>query len=217
MRKNTFVTALSVLIVLSGIAGAQSLEKRHQIGLRIGIWNQTTDTRTETGLGSVTTSVGANGGMGSVFYGHWLQENLGLDISVGGMLADVESTAGITGVTSETAVIGRILLGVKYYFLKSTYNSSVRPFGHASLGLFNGSQTRSEVGLTLVTETRNETAFGGQLGGGVDFILSRHFMLGLVLGYNLQTDFKEPIGGSKNYSGPEFGLGLSLLLGKGVE
>jgi hypothetical protein len=121
MRTNTFITALSILIILIGTAGAQSLEKRHQIGLRIGIWNQTTDTRTETGLGSVTTSVGANGGMGSVFYGHWLQENLALDISV-----------------------GRILLGVKYYFLKSTYNSSVRPFAHASLGFFNGSQTRSE-------------------------------------------------------------------------
>jgi opacity protein-like surface antigen len=215
MKKVSVIAALAiVMVIFSGTTHAQSLEKRHQIGLRVGMWNQTTGTRTEIGAGTVTTSVGNNGAMGSVFYGHWLQENLALDISVGGMLADVESSAGITGVTSETAVIGRILLGVKYYFLKSTYNSSVRPFVNASLGLFNGSQTTSEVGWVIVTESRTESAFGGQLGGGLDFVLSRHFMLGLALGYNLMTDFKEPIGGSKNYSGPEFGIGLSYLFAK---
>lgn len=37
-------------------------------------------------------------------------------------------------------------------------------------------------------------------------------MTGITLGYNLMTDFAEPIGGSRNYSGPEFGIALSLVL-----
>jgi len=59
-------------------------------------------------------------------------------------------------------------------------------------------------------------AFGGQLGAGIDFILSPHFMAGIAGGYNIMADFEEPIGGSVNYGGPEFSIGLSYLFGQGL-
>jgi hypothetical protein len=60
-------------------------------------------------------------------------------------------------------------------------------------------------------------AIGGQIGAGVDFVLGRHFMIGVAVCYNALTDFKEPIGGSKNYGGPEFTIGFGYLFGKGIE
>jgi hypothetical protein len=60
-------------------------------------------------------------------------------------------------------------------------------------------------------------AFAGQLGGGVDIQLGRHFMLDTKAVYNLASDFREPLGGRKNYSGFEFSVGLNFLFGKGIQ
>lgn len=206
-----------IILTLALVSSAGPLEKRHGFGLRLGMWNQVTNNRTEVGIGGVTTSTEASGFFGGLFYDHWLQENLALNITVGGILADFETRTGIPGVSTETAFVAPILLGVKYYFPGSTLNSSVRPMVKVAVGPFIGQQERTEEGVYgVIVESRSESAFGGQVGAGVDFILSRYFMLGVTLGYNLMTDFDEPIGGSKNYSGPEFSVGLSLLLGKGV-
>jgi hypothetical protein len=58
------------------------------------------------------------------------------------------------------------------------------------------------------------TVFGGQLGAGVDFELSRHFMLGLSLKYNLMSDFHEINVGRRNYSGFECCLGIGFAWGE---
>jgi len=204
-------------LTLSVASNAISLEKRHLIGLRLGMWNQVANVRTEVGVGGVSTSVGSDGFLGGVSYGHWLKEDLALNISVGGMMADVETRVGLLGVSHETAAVTHILVGLKQYFPKSTYGSSVRPFVKASLGPYIGSQTRTETGLVVSVESRSEPAFGGQAGVGVDFVVGRHFLTGISVGYNLMNDFDEPIGGSKNYSGPEFSLGFSYLFGKGTD
>ena len=207
-----------IILSLALVSSAGPLEKRHGIGIRLGMWNQVTDTRTEIGIGSVTTSVKASGFFGGMFYDHWLQENLALNIAVGGMLADFETKTDITGVSTETAFVAPILFGVKYYFPGSTLNSSARPFAKVAVGPFVGQQEKTEEAVSgVIVESRSRTAFGGQVGAGIDFILSRYFMLGVALGYNLMADFDEPIGGSRNYSGPEFSVGLSFLFGKGTD
>jgi outer membrane protein W len=180
------------------------------------MWNQTTGVTSEVGVGGVTTSVDVSGFLGGVSYGHWLEEYLSITIYIGGMAADVSTSTGVSGVATETSVIASILMGVKVYFPKSTYTSSVRPYASAGVGPFTGSQSSTKVGMSVTVESRSETAFGGQLGAGVDFILGRHFMTGFAVRYNLMTDFNQPIGGSRNYSGPEFSFGFSYLFGKGV-
>jgi opacity protein-like surface antigen len=209
------VIVISICLALSTTAGAGPLEKRHGIGLRLGMWNQVTANRTEIGVGSVTTSVEASGFLGGMSYDHWLQENMALNIAIGGMLADIETRSNLFGTTTEVAVVAPILFGVKYYFPESTLKSSARPFAKVAVGSFIGQQEKTEEDpFGIIVESRTQTAFGGQVGAGVDFILSRHFMFGVGLGYNLMADFDEPIGGSKNYSGPEFNVGLSLLFGR---
>jgi outer membrane protein W len=206
-----------ILLSSTSVASAGSLERRNQLELRFSAWTQATVSRTEISPGSVSTSVDASGLGGSLAYGHWLSEGWAFNISVGAMAAGVEVESGTGGVQTDTAVITQIFIGAKYYFPPSTYGSSVRPFLSASVGPSIGSQTRTETGSVVTVESRVETSFGGQLGAGIDFPVGRHFMIGASLGYNLMTDFDRRIGGSRNYSGPTFGIGLSYLFGKGTE
>ena len=103
MRSVISVILGGLLVVgLSLTSSGQTLEKRHQIELRVGMWNQTTGVRTETNFQGVTTSVESSGALGGVAYGHWLEETLALTISVTALQADVETHTGTRGVISET-------------------------------------------------------------------------------------------------------------------
>ncbi|MCP4685337.1 MAG: porin family protein, partial [bacterium] len=198
----TIAVLTCLLLALAVSSSAISLEKRHQLELRLGMWNQTTDVRTETGVGGVETSVESDGFVGGIAYGHWLQENLALTFGINGMAIDISTNSGATGVTSKTSSVASMLMGLKFYFPASTLEGSVRPYIKAAGGPFIGTQSSTEVGLTVVNEDRTETAFGGQLAAGLDFVTGRNFMMSAGFGWNLMSDFNEPIGGSKNYSGP---------------
>jgi hypothetical protein len=106
---------------------------------------------------------------------------------------------------------------MKYYLPNSTLSTATRPYVKAAAGPYVGTQSSVSVGTSVTVEERVETVIGGQLGGGVDFILGRRVMLGVALGYNIISDFNEAIGGSVNYSGPEFAIGISLLMGSGQQ
>lgn len=211
------ITLVCIVLMLAVSADAISLDKRHQLALRLGMWNQVTNNRTEIGVGGVETSVGSNGALGGILYGHWLEEHLALTFSIGGLALDISTNTGTSGVTTDISTIGFLLMGVKYYFVRSNLEASVRPYLKSRAGPFIGSQSSSKVGTAIVVEDRTEVAFGGHVGAGVDFVTGRHIMMGFGLGYNLMTDFSEPIGGSKNYSGPEFSFEFSWLFGKGKE
>ena len=177
------------------------------------MWSQSTGTRTEVSIGSVTTEVGSNGGMGGIAYTHWFEEKMALMVTARGMSADVSTKVEGGNVSSVTPTIAPVLFGLKYYFPRSTFGGKVRPFASVLVGPFIGTQSSTEVGLVVATESRTETAIGGQLGAGIDIVLSKRFMLGLAVGYNLMSDFEKPIGGSKNYSGGEFTFGFGYLFG----
>ncbi len=213
----TTIALLCFVLILAASAGADSLEKRHQLSLRIGMWNQITNVRTEVGINGTETSVGASGVLGGLAYGHWLEEGLALTFSIEGMALDITTSTSWTGVKTETSAISSMLMGVKYYLPKPKLESSVRPYLTGSAGPFIGSQSSNIAGLVTINESRTEFAFGSQFGAGVDFVTGRHFMMGFRMAYNLMTDFKQPIGGSENYSGPEFGFEFSWLFGKGKQ
>ena len=109
----------------------------------------------------------------------------------------------------------------KPHLIQLDFNGNVvkAPFGFAegspeflsAAGPVFGTETLSLVGLDIFEERRTETAAGAHLGGGIDFIAGRHFMLGISAGYNLISDFDDPIGGHVNYSGGEFGVGFGFV------
>lgn len=214
MKKIIFVS--SIIILLAGSSFSISLEKRHAITLEFGIWAQTNNSRTEIGIGGVETSVDKNGMLAALGYSHWFEENLALTLDLKIQALDVSTNINYYSSEFESSVVSSILMGMKYYFLKSTLTSSFRPYLKAAAGPYIGEQSSESAGSVVLIEKRTEVSYGGNISFGADIITGRHFMLGVVSGYNFMSDFSEPIGGSKNYSGPEFGFSVSWLIGKGV-
>jgi outer membrane protein W len=208
--KTTSILAVALAAVSTPLTG-QLMDSRHQIELRLGVWNQINNVRTEIGSGGLATTVGSSGFLGGLAYGHWLSEAVAVRVSVGGLLARVDTEIDGSGVSSESASVGQILVGARYYFPRSTYGTSMRPFLGAGVGTVIGSQVASRVGTVLSTETRTEPALGGELSAGIDFLLSRHFLTSIGLAYLVMTDFDQPIGGSDNYSGPQLSLGFGYV------
>lgn len=198
---------------MSGKTDAQTLEKRHQIELRMGGWSQVTDNRTEVGPTGVTTTVGSRGFIGGIAYGHWLKEDLAFRISAGVLAANIDVQSTVSGVDTDFAAVFPLLFGMRLYFPGSTRGEQFRPFVGAGVGTIVGRQEIVQVGTTMLTESRAETAFGGEAEAGICILLSERVMATAAVAYELMTDFEHPIGGSKNYSGPQMTLGLSLLLG----
>ena len=206
-------TILLAVLVLS--LQAQPLKGKSRIELKGGPWM--INSAVNVGLTGVETSIESGGILGGIAYGKWLQENLVIDISITALRADLSVNAGVTGVATNNAWVVPILVGVRYYPISSTLESSWRPYLRAGVGPYIGSESKTEVNIQVIVESKTRTAFGGFLGTGLDILLSKSFILGLEGGYNLISDFSEPIGGRKNYSSGEFCIGISLLLGKGVE
>lgn len=217
MLETRTLTALALMAaVVSAAASAQSLEKRHQIELRMGGWSQVTDVRTETGPQGVETSVGSTGFIGGFSYGHWIQEDLAFRINTGLMALRIDVQSSASGVSTNFAAVMPLLFGMRYYFPKSTQGEQFRPFAGASVGTFVGGQEIVRTGMTVVTDQRTEVAFGTEVEAGVSILLSSRVLATIAAAYDLMTDFERPIGGSSNYSGPQMTFGLSLLLGTGT-
>jgi outer membrane protein W len=213
LQARSLMAILLSVSILPASASGQSLAKRHQIELLMGGWNQVTDNRTEVGPEGVETTVGSNGFVGGIAYGHWLQEDLAFRISAGLMAASIDVETSAAGVSTDFAAVVPVLFGMRYYFLKSTRGEQFRPFVGASAGSFVGSQETIRTGVTVTTESRTEVALGGEAEAGVSILLSNRVMATIAAAYDFLTDFDQPIGGSSNYSGPQITLGISLLLG----
>ena len=211
----TIVLTVCLVLYFAAVVSANSLENRHQLGLEVGLWNRVNEARNEVGIGVVSSSAGTTGLLGGVTYGYWFTERFSLNIDLGMMRASVESKVGVVQGTTTATSVTHVLVTAKRYFSNSTPISPVRPYMSAGIGPFVRSQSKILLGRIIAEEATTETVLGGQIGAGIDFITGRHFMTGISLSYNLMSDFDRPIGGSSNYSGPEFTLGFSYLFGHG--
>lgn len=212
-----FVQIGVAFALLSTTAQAGALEKRSRVELRVGLWNQQSHTATRIGVGGVETTAGSEGTIVALTCAHWMQENLAVAFSFAVLTAEASTRVGSSGVSTHSVSVIPVMLGVRYYLPRSTYRTSWRPYLAASVGPYVGVEAKTEVGWQVVEESRTEASFGGHLGGGLDIQLSRSLMMGANVGYNLMTDFSDSLGGRKNYSGPEFGIGISFLFGRGIE
>lgn len=203
---------LMTAIILIGDSGlhAAKLSNKHRIGLQFGTWHQVSDINKNNYIGGYTTAtIGTDGFLGGISYGYSITEKNALRAEINVLLANMNfKTTGVTGKT-ETAEVFNILVGVQHYLLNSSMAVPVSPFLKICAGAFLGEQTNMDTGTNYSLNTGTESAFGGQIGVGADFILGRHFLTEISIGYNIMSDFDYSIGGSKNYSGPAMSFGLS--------
>jgi len=94
-------------------------------------------------------------------------------------------------------------------------NQALKPFLAVSLGPVIGASSGSFVGKTVSTGEELRATIGAFLGGGFDVDVSRSFSLGVNAGYNVMQNFSEPVGLRDNFNGPQVGISLGWVFGKG--
>ena len=97
---------------------------------------------------------------------------------------------------------------LKFYPLSPIKQSRWQPYIDAGFGFVSGIENLRSGGYS---GTNTYLTFGWHVGGGMEFMLSRLFVIGADFKYR-RVNFNKEVGGLKDYSGPEATLGLSYIL-----
>jgi hypothetical protein len=198
-----------MIINMVNISAAQdiTLKGRSAIELNFGLWGgvEASNTVSGTGIKSVANTSGFTGGLG---YTYWLREHLSLTLTAGLLSAQASSTVSLFNVTQQSSTVVPLLLGIRFYVPTPEPSDNLRPFISAAIGPYFGSEVKNTV---LSQEARKETAFGGRLGAGFDFLLGNYFKLNAQADFNFMSDFNTTIGARKNYNGGDFSFGVGYI------
>lgn len=158
----------------------------------------------EVGIGGVNVNAGNEGLGGKITYNYLLDDEFAINISAGLLSSNVT----VSATETSTSSIIPIMFGVKYFLINYSNEKPVKPYLTGATGLLIGSRT--ETSVTTVSAS-TETALNLYLGAGADFVLGSLVKLNAGAGYNIASDFSEPVGSRKNYSGTEFSFGVGLM------
>jgi hypothetical protein len=142
-------------------------------------------------------------------------KDLALAFSASGHAIDAATYTGFPGTGTEVTTISSLLVGVRWTPTKNP-RASVRPYLTGLVGPYIGSGSSTSTGLGGVrVQTNVQAAPGVYLGGGVDFRIGGHFMLGVGIGADLPANFSEELGGKKNYRAFQMNVSFGWAWGKG--
>lgn len=192
------------------------LNGRYRLELRFGGWTRGPVEQTGATGGGVGTRVGSWGPMVRVGFSRWFSEDLSLGLDFSAVGEEVKSHVG-GDVSNQVLTLSSLFVEARKYVPGATLSSALRPRITAGIGILMASLDGTTVNPSPATVATTMAAMGTRLGGGLDIQISRPFMIGADAALNLFTDFSEPFGGRKNYSGFEGTVGISWLLGKGTE
>jgi len=174
---------------------------KNSIDLRISYWN---NSKSGTSIKVPGVEIGTGGVSGKLMYNFYPDENYAFNVSVGAMAVDVK----VSAFNEYSSIIVPLMMGMKYYFVQSSQSNPFKPYVAGSMGILFGNESSVKI---LSVQEHTESAMGGYAGIGSDIILGSLVKLNADIGYNLFTDFSEEIGSRKNYSGPEFSMGLGFM------
>lgn len=211
------LTALAVVVFSVDAAAIRkersrfSLKNRSQIEVRFGVF-ENANHDDEYYYDGIITGYSNDDLMVSIGYNYWTNENTAISLTVKVLGSEFDDGADYTDAYKTRFAVVPIFLGVRIYPGRPGVRSPIRPYLTAAGGPVFAHETVTLVGgYNIIGVRRTETAAGAHLGAGIDFMAGRHFMLGINAGYNLISDFEDPIDGHVNYSGGEFGVGFGFL------
>ncbi|MCJ7578336.1 MAG: hypothetical protein MUO91_07780 [candidate division Zixibacteria bacterium] len=226
MRK--FLSCLSPLLVGSAVffiisfwvsfIWANDLSSVSMFGIRMGFWSALDAKNTQSPLPlEILTKVTAP--YGEFFISNGLKKRFAFEFSVGSYYRGETRYNDSLGYYWKRVTLYPISAATKYYLLSSTSHPTDnpwQPYLNAGISFVSGVENLrlgEYVGpLTLVGDyTDTYLTLGWFSGVGMDFVLSRLFVLGLDFKYRW-VNFGKQVGGLKDYSGPEATLGLSYIL-----
>jgi len=209
LRRTFAISTALVLVNLIAVGQQISLNGRSSIDLIIGMWNESKAGNHISLLG-VKSEAKASGFLGGLSYNRWLREYVAVTLSAGVLSAEATSTAGVLGTTQRATAVIPVLLGIKYYMPEPSLDETIRPYVSVGVGPYWGFEAEN---TTFSQTAHTETAMGGRIGGGIDFLLGRSFKLGANLGYNVMSNFQTPVGARDNFNGFDFSMTLGILFG----
>ena len=182
----------------------------NNIEIRLGLLSKFTSVN-DINLGGLTIKYENKGLLGAVSYSRWLENNLALTVYGGILNASAQTRITFSTVNAESATVILLLLGIKYEPINLDASSKIRPYITVLAGPLFGHASNVLISNGVGVQSLSENAFAGFLGTGVDFTLSKLFMVGIRGGYYLASDFNSRIGFEKNYSSPEFSVSFGFL------
>lgn len=220
----TRIVILALAITTSGIGTAHGiitgksdvLARRSRIGIQFGYWSHagSTDETEEINGTVVETDALSDNLTFGLLYTHWMRDTW----AIGGEFSAIRSSTNVAitsySVIERTTTIASMLLSLRYYLPELSYRSPIRPFFLAGAGPVFATETLSEVYGYVYAESETHTAFCGQLGGGIDVIAADQVMVGFKAAYDFMSEYSDPVGGRRDYSGPEFSLSIGYLFGR---
>ena len=215
-RRSIFFLLFISYTQFNGFAQSESsentfLKERSGIDLHIGLYDNSGTTKISVSPEVVTTNA-STGFMGAISYQYWFQDFLSFGISLGALVINATTSTQATDISTETATVAPLIIGINYYPLQASQQSTVLPYLSGYIGPYIGVYSRNEIETIVVeSETIVETAFGARLGTGLDFLIGDIFKLGIGIDYHFVTDFSRPIGGKTNYSGPSYSLTFGFV------
>lgn len=193
------------LFAQSDVINYSSFTGKSSIDLHFGLFNNSSSNIVTISPTAISTN-SSSGFMGSVSYQYWLKSYLSAKLSTGALLVETKTSVGLFNVSTETATIVPVLLGVNFYPINIERENNILPYLTLAAGPYIGIYTKNEVTTNKITANESvvESTFGLRFGGGLDFMIGSMFKLGLGVAYHSVSDFREPIGGDTGYSGAEY-------------
>jgi len=201
------IILFTLTILYADQSYADSPKNRHSIDVQFSFLKNSKSS-VEVGIGGVEINAGNEGLGGKVTYNYFVDDEFAINVSAGVISSSATVSNSYFNSSVNTSLVMPIMFGLKYYFTKYSDKKSVRPYLSGAGGFLVGSET--ETGTTKVSVS-TETATNVYFGAGADFILGKLVKLNADIGYNLSSDFSEPIGARQNYGGPEFSIGIGFM------
>jgi len=134
------------------------------------------------------------------------------------VLSSASDTVSVGGTFAGSVSVVSLPLGVRWNPLGGElHGQAVRPYLAVGLGPVIGSSSGAGTSIEgAFAGARTRASVGGTVGAGVDFLLGRHFGIGVEGGYQWMADFSDPIGARDNYGGFQLGLNVGWTFGKGA-
>jgi outer membrane protein W len=197
---------------------AKDLSSVSMFGLRFGFWSALDAENIQSSTThEISTKITAP--YGELFFSNGLKKGFAFEFSAGSYYRGETRYNDSLGYYWKRVTVYPVSASAKYYPLFSKSNNPAQPYLDAGISFVSGVENL-RLGeyagpLTYVGDyTNTYLTFGLFAGGGMDFVLSRLFVLGLDFKYRW-VNFGDEIGGLKDYSGPEATLGFSYIL-KGI-
>jgi outer membrane protein W len=184
-------------------------------GIRLGFWSAL-DARNNQSSSHYEVLTKVTAPYGELLFSSGLKKGFAFEFSAGSYYRGETRYNDSSGYYWKRVTVYPVSGAAKYYPLFSQLDNLWQPYLDAGISFVSGVENLrlgDYVGpLTYVGDYTNAyLTFGLSAGVGMDFVLSKLFVMGLDFKYRW-VNFGDEVGGLKNYSGPEVTLGLSYIL-----